>query len=400
MDSTEFSQTKSSLIPRLKEELEDLSNRNLRRRILTPESGQKEKIVLEGDTLLNFTSNNYLGLATDPALIRASIEATETYGTSVAASRLLVGSTPLHDQLEESIAALKKCSSALLYSAGYLANIGVISALTSPGDIIFSDSLNHASIIDGTRLSRAETVVYRHLDLEHLDQLLSAAGAKQKFVVTETVFSMDGDLVDLPKLHAIVKKHGAVLIVDEAHATGVLGESGGGAFDYFSIDPAETVIVGTFSKALGSIGGFVTGPSTVIEYLKNRSRSFIFNTALPPSAVGAALVALEKVVSEPDRRSQLIKLSEYLRSGLVEAGFSVSNSQTQIVPMIIGEAVQALFAEKHLRNSGVLAKAIRPPTVPEGTSRIRFNLNAKFDKEDIDKVLDAVRNWSFGGEHE
>ena len=400
MDSTEFSQTKSSLLPRLKKELEDLENQDLRRIILTPDSGQKEKIVLEGDTLLNFTSNNYLGLATDPALISASVEATETYGTSVAASRLLVGSTPLHDQLEESIAALKKCSSALLYSAGYLANIGVISALTSPGDIVFSDSLNHASIIDGTRLSRAETVVYRHLDLEHLEQLLSEAGPRQKFVVTETVFSMDGDLVDLPKLHAIVKKHGAVLIVDEAHATGVLGKSGGGAFDHFSIDPAETIIIGTFSKALGSVGGFVAGPSTVIEYLKNRSRSFIFNTALPPSAVGAALVALEKVVAEPDRRSQIVELSEYLRSGLVEAGFSVSNSQTQIVPMIVGEAVQALSVEKHLRNAGILAKAIRPPTVPEGTSRIRFNLNAKFDKEDIDKVLDAVKNWSFGTEYE
>ena len=183
-------------------------------------------------------------------MIRASVEATETYGTSVAASRLLVGSTPLHDQLEESIAALKQCSSALLYSAGYLANIGVISALTSPEDIVFSDSLNHASIIDGTRLSRAETVVYRHLDLAHLEQLLSEAGPKQKFVVTETVFSMDGDLVDLPKLHPIVKKHGGVLIVDEAHATGVLGESAVVRSIIFRLIPAKQLLSGLFRRHL------------------------------------------------------------------------------------------------------------------------------------------------------
>lgn len=394
MGLTEFSQHNSSLETRLNEELRDLADHDLQRRILTPESGQDQKIVINGDSLLNLTSNNYLGLATDPQVVQASIEATEMYGTSVAASRLLAGSTPLHDQLEKRIAALKNCSSALLYSAGYLANIGVLSALTSAGDLICSDSLNHASIIDGTRLARADTSIYRHLDLEHLEQILSNSKANQKFVVSETVFSMDGDLVDLPRLLSISKKYGAVLIVDEAHATGVLGESGGGAFDHFSLDPGDTIIIGTLSKALGSVGGFVAAPTMIIEYLQNRSRSFIFNTALPPSAVGAALAALDKVMSEPEQRLHLQKISNHLRSGLVQAGFSVSNSQTQIVPMIIGEAIKALSVEKHLRESGILAKAIRPPTVPDGTSRIRFNLNAKFEIEEIDTVLAAVRDWS------
>ena len=394
MGLTEFSQYNSSLETRLNEELSDLADHDLRRRILTPESGQDKKIVINGDSLLNLTSNNYLGLATDPQVIQASVEATEMYGTSVAASRLLVGSTPLHDQLEKRIAALENCSSALLYSAGYLANIGVLSALTSAGDLICSDSLNHASIIDGTRLSRADISIYRHLDLEHLDQILSKSKANQKFVVSETVFSMDGDLVDLPQLLSVSKKYGAVLIVDEAHATGVLGESGGGAFDYFSLDPGDTIIVGTLSKALGSVGGFVAASATIIEYLQNRSRSFIFNTALSPSAVGAALAAIDKIMSEPERRLHLRKISDYFRSGLVQAGFSVSNSQTQIVPMIVGEAAKALSAEKHLRESGILAKAIRPPTVPDGTSRIRFNLNAKLEIEEIDTVLAAVRDWS------
>lgn len=394
MGLTEFSQHNSSLETRLNEELRDLADHDLQRRILTPESGQDQKIVINGDSLLNLTSNNYLGLATDPQVVQASIEATEMYGTSVAASRLLAGSTPLHDQLEKRIAVLKNCSSALLYSAGYLANIGVLSALTSAGDLICSDSLNHASIIDGTRLARADTSIYRHLDLEHLEQILSNSKANQKFVVSETVFSMDGDLVDLPRLLSISKKYGAVLIVDEAHATGVLGESGGGAFDHFSLDPGDTIIIGTLSKALGSVGGFVAAPTTIIEYLQNRSRSFIFNTALPPSAVGAALAALDKVMSGPEQRLHLQKISNHLRSGLVQAGFSVSNSQTQIVPMIIGEAIKALSVEKHLRESGILAKAIRPPTVPDGTSRIRFNLNAKFEIEEIDTVLAAVRDWS------
>ena len=394
MGLTEFSQHNSSLETRLNEELRDLADHDLQRRILTPESGQDQKIVINGDSLLNLTSNNYLGLATDPQVVQASIEATEMYGTSVAASRLLAGSTPLHDQLEKRIAVLKNCSSALLYSAGYLANIGVLSALTSAGDLICSDSLNHASIIDGTRLARADTSIYRHLDLEHLEQILSNSKANQKFVVSETVFSMDGDLVDLPRLLSISKKYGAVLIVDEAHATGVLGDSGGGAFDHFSLDPGDTIIIGTLSKALGSVGGFVAAPTTIIEYLQNRSRSFIFNTALPPSAVGAALAALDKVMSGPEQRLHLQKISNHLRSGLVQAGFSVSNSQTQIVPMIIGEAIKALSVEKHLRESGILAKAIRPPTVPDGTSRIRFNLNAKFEIEEIDTVLAAVRDWS------
>lgn len=371
-------------------ELAEIDANSLRRRIETPESGQEPRVQLGGQTLLHFTSNNYLGLATDAHLTEAAIEATRRYGTSASASRLLCGSTPLHEQLEARLARLKSRERCLLFSSGYLANLGVISALAGPGDVVFSDALNHASIIDGCRLSRAGVAVYRHVDLDYLETLIRRTPARRRLIVSETVFSMDGDLAPLPDLVELAARHDALLILDEAHATGVLGAGGAGALEQLGVADASAVVVGTLSKALGSVGGFVAADGPVVDYLINRSRPFIFNTALPPAAVAAALAALDIVAAEPERRARLQQLSTRLRDGLASAGFETGPSETQIVPMIVGDADDALAMERRLRDAGVLAKAVRPPTVPAGSSRIRFNVMATHEPADIDVVLDAV----------
>lgn len=376
-------------------ELAELDARSLRRAVVTPDSGQGPRVELDGESLLNFTSNDYLGLARDPRVVEGAVKAARRYGASVSASRLLCGSTPLHDELERRLATLKGCEAALLFSAGYLANLGVLSALVGPGDAIFSDELNHASIIDGCRLSRADAVVYRHLDTDHLGELLARSGAHcRKLIVTETVFSMDGDLAPLPDLLRLAAQHDALVILDEAHATGVLGHAGSGALSHFGLDPAglpvPVAIVGTLSKALGAAGGFVAADETLIAYLLNRARPFIFNTALPPPVVGAVHAALDVVAAEPNRRLQLERLATRLRGGLDAAGYPTTPSETQIVPMRLGEPESALRMERRLRSAGVLAKAIRPPTVPVGTSRVRFNVMATHSEADIDHVVAAV----------
>ncbi len=389
MASTE-SPAASGWLGELRDELDDLDRQSLRRTVLTPRDGQGETLSIDGRELLNLTSNNYLGLAADPRVVEAAAEAARAYGASVSASRLLCGSTPLHEELEHRLAALKGQESALLYSSGYLANLGVLTALARPGDVIFSDALNHASIIDGCRLSGAETRVYGHCDAGHLAELLATTPARRRLIVSETVFSMDGDVAPLPSLVELARAHDSVLVLDEAHATGVLGPGGEGALARLGIDPEGVVIVGTLSKALASAGGFVAADATVIDYLVNRSRPFIFNTALPPASVGAALAALDIVAAEPERRAHLDALATRLRDGLVAAGYPPSDSETAIVPLLLGSAATALALERRLRDAGILSRAIRPPTVPEGTARIRFNLIATHTTDDVDRVLAAV----------
>lgn len=380
----------SGWLGELRDELDELDRRSLRRTILTPRDGQGETLSIDGRELLNLTSNNYLGLATDARVAEAAAAAARAYGASVSASRLLCGSTPLHEELEGRLAALKGQEGALLYSSGYLANLGVLTALAHPGDVIFSDALNHASIIDGCRLSGARAEVYRHGDAGHLAELLAATPARRRLIVSETVFSMDGDIAPLPAILELARTHDAVLVLDEAHATGVLGPNGEGSLARFGLVPEGVVIVGTLSKALASAGGFVAASATVIDYLLNRSRPFIFNTALPPASVGAALAALDIVATEPERRARLDALATRLREGLVAAGYPPSDSETAIVPLLLGSADAALAVERRLREAGMLSRAIRPPTVPEGTARIRFNLMATHTAGDVDRILAAV----------
>jgi len=386
----------SKWVEGFEDELEKLNSLALQRRIVTPNSGQGRLIELDDETLINFTSNNYLGLSTDPRVVAGAVSATREYGASVSAARLLCGSTPLHEELERRLAALKGREACLLYSAGYLANIGVLAALAAEGDVIFSDELNHASIIDGCRLSRAESKIYRHRDLNDLEEQLATTDANRRIIVTETVFSMDGDIAPLPALLNLAERYDAAVMIDEAHATGVLGRNGSGAFSHFDIDISDTsvpvVIVGTLSKAIGSIGGFVAADEAIIAYLVNRSRAFIFNTALPPSAVGAALASLDIIESESQLQTHVQSLAVRLRNGLEAKGYTTAPSETQIIPMMLGEAEKALTMEQELRAKGILARAIRPPTVPPGGSRIRFNLSATHQEADVDQALAAIRS--------
>ena len=371
----------------LESDLRQADELSLRRSIVTPETGQEPHVLMKGRRYTLFTSNNYLGLSTHPEVIEASIEATRAYGTSVSASRLLCGSTPLHEQLEARLAALKSREACLLFSSGYLANLGLMTAFLDSDDVIFSDRLNHASIVDGSRLSAAKVVLYDHCDPNHLEVLLCETPAKRRLIVSESVFSMDGDLAPVPELLALADRFGALLVLDEAHATGLLGDDGAGVLSLFGISDGPIVIVGTLSKALGSMGGFVAADQTLISVLVNRARSFIFNTALPAAAAGAALASIKLMETEPWRREQSISLAHSLRDGILQREFPPSNSVTQIVPLMIGNAEAALALDSRFREAGVLARAIRPPTVPVGTSRIRFNVMATHTQEDINHVL-------------
>ena len=371
----------------LQNDLRRLDELSLRRSIITPETGQEPHIFLQGRRYTLFTSNNSLGMSTHPEVIQACIEGTRTYGTSVSASRLLCGSTPLHEELEARLATLKSREACLLFSSGYLANLGLMTAFLDSDDVIFSDRLNHASIVDGCRLSAAQVVLYDHCDPNHLEVLLHETPAKRRLIVSESVFSMDGDLAPVPELLALAERFGALLVLDEAHATGILGEDGAGVLSLFGISDGPIVIVGTLSKALGSIGGFVAADQTLISVLVNRARSFIFSTALHAGAVAAALASVRLLETEPWRRERSLSLARILRDGILQREFPPSNSVTQIVPLMMGDAKAALALDSRFREAGVLARAIRPPTVPEGTSRIRFNVMATHDEEDINHVL-------------
>jgi 8-amino-7-oxononanoate synthase len=374
----------------LESDLRSIDALSLRRSIVTPESGPESHVFLHGRRYTLFTSNNYLGLSTHPDVIEACIEATRAYGTSVSASRLLCGSTPLHEELETRLAALKSREACLLFSSGYLANLGLLTAFLDSDDVIFSDRLNHASIVDGGRLSAAQVVVYDHCDPNHLEVLLRDTPAKRRLIVSESVFSMDGDLAPVPELLALAERFGALLVLDEAHATGLFGEDGAGVLSLFGISDGPIAVVGTLSKALGSAGGFVAADQTLISVLVNRARSFIFNTALPAGAVGAALESIKLLETEPWRRERSLALAGSLREGILRRDFPPSNSASQIVPLMIGDTEAALALDARLLEAGVLARAIRPPTVPEGTSRIRFNVMATHDEGDIEHLLELL----------
>ncbi|MDQ0216007.1 8-amino-7-oxononanoate synthase [Oikeobacillus pervagus] len=342
---------------------------------------------IEGKESLLFSSNHYLGLGTDKDVQKGAIDAIEQYGAGSGGSRLTTGNSLLHQQLEEAIAKFKGTENALLFSSGFLANVGVISSIMGKGDIIFSDEYNHASIIDGCRLSKARTVIYKHCDLQSLETALQTEKTDgKKLIVTDGVFSMDGDVAPLREIQLIARKYGALLMVDDAHGTGVIGNHGKGSANYFGVENID-ITVGTLSKAIGAEGGFVAGSNLLIHYLKNRARTFIFQTSLSPGVVGAALAAIQKIESTPQIVEKLQWNSAYMRRRLREEGFHVLEGVTAIIPLIIGKAEEALQFSKLLEEEGVFAPAIRPPTVPEGTSRIRITVMATHTKEQIEQVV-------------
>jgi len=356
-------------------------------------------VCINGKKMILLSSNNYLGLANHPDVKNAAVDVLNKYGAGAGASRLISGNMEIHEKLEKKIAEFKGSESAILFSTGYMANIGVLSSLPGKGDLILSDELNHASIIDGCRLSQAETLVYPHIHINRLNDLLlkscKTSGHRDyhnRFIVTDGVFSMDGDMAPLPELLELAKKYNAFLMVDDAHGTGVLGETGRGVCEHFGLKDERIIHIGTFSKALGSLGGYVAGSEIIIQYLKNRARSFIYSTALPPSVCASSIAAIENIEKDPSIRKRLWKNVFKLTTGLKSKGYGNVESHSHIIPVIIGDTNLTMAFAKGLFENNVFAPGIRPPTVAEKQSRIRVSLMASHTDQHIDHVLSVFED--------
>jgi 8-amino-7-oxononanoate synthase len=374
----------------IEERLAELESSGLRRRLRTIEGPQGAEVILDGSPVLLLCSNNYLGLAGHPRLRRAAADAALSLGTSAGASRLISGTMSIHAELESRLAKFKGTESALLFGSGYLANTGTIAALAQRGEVVFSDELNHASIIDGCRLASAETFVYRHADTEHLEWGLRRAGARASLIATDGVFSMDGDVAPLPELASLSRRHGCRLLVDEAHATGCIGPAGRGSVAAAGLAGEVDVIVGTLGKALGGYGAYVCGSRETTDYLVNSARPFIFSTAPTPPSVAAAIAALELLIEQPERVERVRANADALRAGLRAEGLEPSGSETQIVPLMIGEADDAMALCERLLDQGLFAQAIRPPTVPPGTCRLRLTTMATHRVADLQRAARTI----------
>ncbi len=376
----------------LQEKLEIIKSRNLYRRAASYHAISSTRVENSGRTFCLFASNDYLGMTHDPVVQQAAMQAAKLYGTGAGGARLTTGTYPLLEQLEKELAIFKETQASLLFNTGYMANIGVISSLAGPEDVIFSDQLNHASIIDGCRLSRAKTVIYRHKDMEDLYRLLKDTPCTgNRFIITDGVFSMDGDIAPLNYIVDLAQSCGAIVMVDDAHATGVLGAGGKGSASYFGLTGQVHIQIGTLSKAFGAEGGFVAGSSLLIEYIKNTARSFIFSTAPAPAAMGGALAALRRLVAEPQLVERLFANARYVREGLREAGVPIDTGTTPIIPIMIGEAEKAVWLMNKLKSSGIIVTAIRPPSVPDGTSRLRLTVSAVHERNQLSKAVESIK---------
>jgi 8-amino-7-oxononanoate synthase len=374
------------------ERLEKIRAQGRYRFLRTVLSPQGPEFILDGKKVICLSSNNYLGLASHPVLIQSAIDALHKYGVGAGASRLISGNMELHLKLEEKIARFKRSERALVFNSGYHANIGIIQALVGKGDYIYSDELNHASIIDGARLSRATIRVYPHCDTQKLSQMIEEDGnGGTKLIVTDSVFSMDGDIAPLEELVRIKERYNALLMIDEAHATGVVGSQGRGVADKLGLTDKIDITMGTLGKALGCFGAYVCGSAEMIEYLINSARSFIFSTALPPAVVASAITALEILESQPELIEQLHRNASFMRDGLKNLGLPIPDGETPIIPLIIGEELKTMKICDALLERGVFAHGIRPPSVPPGTSRLRITVMATHTKEHLEKAL-----WAFG----
>jgi 8-amino-7-oxononanoate synthase len=372
------------------EGLADLENAGLRRTLRTIDTPIGAVVRVDGREIVLCCSNDYLGLANHPALVSACATAAKEWGAGSGASRLVSGSLGIHEQLERRLAQLKNSEDAVLFPTGYMANIGVITALVGKEDAIVSDQLNHASIVDGARLSGAKVFVYTHLDLTEMEKaLIQSRGHRRRLVVTDSVFSMDGDLASLPQIAALASKHDAMFVIDDAHGTGVLGSRGQGATEHWAVDSEVHAVVGTLSKALGGLGGFVAASEAVCDWLRNRARSFIYTTAPPPGVCGTALAALELLLTEPERISTLGARCHQFAEGLRELGLD-ADPTTPIFPIVIGGAQATMRVSDKLLEEGYLAVGIRPPTVPNGTARLRVTLSAAHSQEQVAGLLESL----------
>jgi glycine C-acetyltransferase len=376
----------------LKEQLDKLERAGtaLHPRVLQAE--QRARTRFDGRDVINLASNNYLGLAAHPRLKEAAAKAAMELGAGSGAVRTIAGTMSLHEELERRFAEFKGAEAALMFQSGFTANSGTVAALLSKEDVIVSDQLNHASIIDGARLSRAEIKVFPHKDVEAADKLLeeTKAPGRQQLLITDGVFSMDGDIAPLPGLVEVAEKHGAIMMIDDAHASGVLGEGGKGTVSHYGLDPKRIdVQVGTLSKAIGVLGGFIAGPSVLIQWLVNRGRPFLFSTSAPPPVAAACIAALDVISNEPERLERLWSNTNLFKKGLHDLGFDTGESETPITPVIAGEETKAVELAALLWEEGVFTPAIVFPTVPKGRSRVRTIVTADHTEEDLGEALEA-----------
>lgn len=384
--------------------LEELDRQGLRRRLRLIESAQEAYVEHDGKHLCCLCSNNYLGLANHPAVAQAVKAAIDQWGWGAGASRLVSGHMTPHQQLEDAIAAFKQKPAALVCSTGYQANLAAIRAVAGEGDVIYVDRLNHGSIIDAARGSGATLRVFAHRDYDKLESLLQkSAGARRRVIVTDSVFSMDGDRADLKRLAALRSRYQALLVVDEAHATGVFGERGQGLAEHECVSDQVDVMVGTLSKALGGIGGFIAASRDIIDWIVNTAGAFIYTTALPPAVCAGAMAALTLVQSDEGRRrrERLLEHAARLRHQLENnLGANIAGSTSQIIPLMVGEATAATELSQRLQQEGFLVPAIRPPTVPRGQSRLRISLSSEHTREDLDRFLGVLRRVIHHGDTE
>jgi 8-amino-7-oxononanoate synthase len=352
------------------------------------ESGADTEVRIDGRRLIMIGSNNYLGLTQDKRIKEAAMKAVEKYGSGCTGSRFLNGTLTLHEELEEKLAEFMNKEAALVFSTGFQTNLGTISTVVGKDDIIFADRSNHASIVDGCRLSFGRVVKFKHNDMRDLERLLGASRDQGKLIVVDGVFSMEGDLINLPDIVKTAKKYSARIMVDDAHSIGVFGKHGRGTAEHFGLDDDVDIVMGTFSKSFASLGGFIASEARVIDYVKHHSRALIFSASMPPAAVASTIAALEIIKSEPERRERLWKNVKKMKSAFEEMGFDTCGSQSPVIPIVIGEMMDTFVFWKRLFESGVFANPAVPPAVPPGKSLIRTSYMATHTDEELNKVLD------------
>jgi 8-amino-7-oxononanoate synthase len=375
----------------LQPQLDQLARDHLRRYATMRRGPQGAVIEIDGRRLINFGSNDYLGLAADGRLAAAAMEAVARQGFGSGASPLVTGRSESQADLEQALADFEQTEAALVFPSGFAANVGTVTALAERGDVVFSDAKNHASLIDACRLSRADVQVYRHADAGHLRQLLgTAANYRRRFIVSDTIFSMDGDPAPLVELVELAERFHAVLIVDEAHATGVFGAGGRGLCEALHVEHSVAVRIGTLSKALGSVGGFVAGQRRLIDWLMNRARPFVFSTALPAACHQASLAALQRVREQPARGAELLRRAQRWRAALAERGWNTGQSASQIIPIVVGDPQRTMALAERIRAHGLLVPGIRPPTVPDGESLLRVSVSLAHQEEHGERLLEAL----------
>jgi 8-amino-7-oxononanoate synthase len=369
--------------------------------IRTVSSAADPEVVVDGKNVLSFCSNNYLGMATHPRVIKASMDATKKYGTSCGGSRLISGNLDIQEELEKETAAFKSAEAAITFMTGFMANTGIIPSLMNvvkmhglpsikqEDNAVISDELNHASIVDGCRLAKAQRFVYKHRNLIDLERILIENRKKRKLIVTDGVFSMDGDIAPLPQIVKLARKYKAILMVDDAHATGLLGKNGGGTVDYFNLKGKVDVVMGTFSKAFGGVGGFVVGSKDLIKFLRVRARQYIFSSALPPGTTAGLIAAIRELKSNSRRKEILWGNVRLLKGGLKRLGFNTLESETQIIPVFIGKEKKAIQASEQLFKNGIFVPCVRWPAVPEGLARLRCTVMASHTEKQISQALNA-----------